>query len=155
MHFQQTVIEQRHTEFKTPYADSLLSLESRGKAKLSLTTTLFIGRLWRGGSIFFNPEASGTRWHCPDDRLGAAVVINGIFSEHRAYLATAGGRGFIIGNGQLNYGLERIAEVFYNLALPKYHVAIGPDYQFVVNSAYNRDRRSPVHVVAVRLHVEF
>ena len=99
-------------------------------------------------------SSTGTRWHRPDDRLGAAVVINGISSEHRAYLAT-GGRGFIIGDGQLNYGLERIVEVFYSLALPKYHVAISPDYQFVVNPAYNRDRRGPVHVVAVRLHVEF
>ena len=99
-------------------------------------------------------SSTGTRWHRPDDRLGAAVVVNGISSEHRAYLAV-GGRGFIVGDGQLKYGLESIGELYYNIAIPKYHAAISPDYQFVVNPAYNRDRKGPVHVVAVRLHVEF
>ena len=98
--------------------------------------------------------STGARWQRPDDRLGAAVVVNGISPEHRAYLA-AGGRGFIIGDGGLNYGLERIGEVYYNVALPKYHAVISPDYQFVVNPGYNRDRPGPVHVVALRLHVEF
>ena len=98
--------------------------------------------------------STGARWQRPDDRLGAAVVVNGISAEHRAYLA-AGGYGFIVGDGALNYGLESIGEVYYSIALPKYHASISPDYQFVVNPAYNRDRSGPVHVVAVRLHVEF
>ena len=108
--------------------------------------------------------STGARWHRPDDRLGVAVVVNGISAEHRAYLA-AGGRGFIIGdnagtgyladNGALNYGLERIGEVYYSIAVPKYHASLSPDYQLVLNPAYNRDRSGPVHVVAVRLHVEF
>ena len=98
--------------------------------------------------------STGTRWQRPDDRLGAAVVVNGISPEHHAYLA-AGGYGFIVGDGALNYGLESIGEVYYSIALPKYHASISPDYQLVVNPAYNRDRRGPVHVVAVRLHVEF
>ena len=98
--------------------------------------------------------STGTRWHRPDDRLGAAMLVNGISAEHRAYLA-AGGYGFIIGDGALNYGLEQIGELYYSIALPKYHAAISPDYQLVINPAYNRDRSGPVHVVAVRLHVEF
>ena len=99
-------------------------------------------------------SSTGTRWHRAEDRLGAAVVVNGISPEHRAYLA-AGGQGFIIGDGQLNYALETIGEVYYSIAVPKYHAAISPDYQLVVNPAYNRDRSGPVHVVALRLHVEF
>ena len=98
--------------------------------------------------------STGARWQRPDDRLGAAVVVNGISPEHRAYLA-AGGYGFIVGDGNLNYGLEQIGEVYYSIALPTYHASISPDYQLVVNPAYNRDRSGPVHVVAVRLHVEF
>ena len=98
--------------------------------------------------------STGARWQRPDDRLGAAVVVNGISQEHREYLA-AGGYGFIVGDGRLNYGLERTGEVFYSIALPNYHASISPDYQFIVNPAYNRDRRGPVHIVAVRLHVEF
>ena len=98
--------------------------------------------------------STGARWQRPDDRLGAAVVVNGISGAHQAYLA-AGGYGFIIGDGALNYGLEKIAEVYYSIALPRYHAAISPDYQFILNPAYNRDRSGPVHVAAVRLHVEF
>ena len=98
--------------------------------------------------------STGARWQRPDDRLGAAVVVNGISAEHRAYLA-AGGYGFIIGDGALNYGLEKIGEVYYSIALPRYHAAISPDYQFILNPAYNRDRSGPVHVAAVRLHIEF
>ncbi|GAC1588501.1 MAG: hypothetical protein NVS3B25_05190 [Hymenobacter sp.] len=59
LHFQQTIIKQWHSEFASPYDDTL-SLQPREKAKLSLTTTLFIGRrLWKGGALFFNPEVSG------------------------------------------------------------------------------------------------
>ena len=98
--------------------------------------------------------STGARWQRPDDRLGAAVVVNGISAAHQAYLA-AGGYGFIIGDGALNYGLEKIAEVYYSIDLHRYHAAISPDYQFILNPAYNRDRSGPVHVAAVRLHVEF
>ena len=98
--------------------------------------------------------STGDRWQRPDDRFGAALVVNGLSPEHRAYLA-AGGYGFIVGDGALNYGLEQIGEVYYSFALPTYHAAISPDYQLVINPAYNKDRSGPVHVVAVRLHVEF
>ena len=108
--------------------------------------------------------STGARWGRPDDRLGAAVVANGISTEHRAYLG-AGGYGFIIGDGPgtgyvansgaLNYGLEQIGEVYYSISLPRYHAAISPDYQLILNPAYNRDRSGPVHVAAVRLHIEF
>ena len=98
--------------------------------------------------------STGARWQRPDDRLGAAVVVNGISPEHRAYLA-AGGYGFIIGDGALTYGLERISEVYYSIALPRYHVTISPDYQLVLNPAYNRARSGPVHIAAVRLHIKF
>jgi high affinity Mn2+ porin len=98
--------------------------------------------------------STGARWHRPGDRLGLAVVANGISPEHQAYLA-AGGYGFILGDGALNYGLEKIGELYYSFDLPRYHAAISPDYQLVINPAYNRDRSGPVHVAAVRLHVEF
>lgn len=115
-------------------------------------------------SVSLGAVSTGARWQRPNDRLGAAVVLNGISPEHRDYLG-AGGYGFIVGdglgtgymvnNGALSYGLEQIGEVYYSIALPRYHAAISPDYQLVVNPAYNRDRSGPVHVVALRLHIEF
>ena len=105
-------------------------------------------------SASLGATSTGARWQRPDDRLGLAAVLNGLSAEHRAYLA-AGGYGFIIGDGALNYAPEFIAETYYSIALPRHHASISPDYQMVINPAYNRDRRGPVHVVAVRLHIEF
>jgi len=105
-------------------------------------------------SLSLGAVSTGARWHRPDDRLGVAAVVNGISPEHRAYLA-AGGYGFIIGDGALRYGPESIAEVYYSLNLPRYHASLSPDYQFILNPGYNRDRRGPVHVAGLRAHVEF
>ncbi len=87
--------------------------------------------------------------------LSACSVANGLSPEHRAYLA-AGGSGFILGDGRLDYGLEYIGEVYYSIDFPRYHAALSPDYQIVFNPGYNTSRVSgPVHVVALRVHVEF
>jgi high affinity Mn2+ porin len=88
----------------------------------------------------------------PDDEAGLAFIVNGLSADHRHYLA-AGGYGFMIGDGKLTYGLEKIAELYYKAALLK-NVWVTGNYQFVENPAYNRDR-GPVHVFALRLHTEF
>ena len=94
----------------------------------------------------------GNRWHRPTDVFGAAVAVNGISGDHRAYLAR-GGYGFIIGDGRLEHpGLETILEAYYAWRVQKM-VTISPDYQFISNPAYNQDR-GPVSVVSLRLHIE-
>jgi len=95
----------------------------------------------------------GKGWDRTGDNLGAALLANGIYADHRAYLK-AGGYGFLIGDGNLNYAPEAIAEIFYSLSLPLYHLHLTPDYQFILDPAYNKDR-GPVHVVAFRIHSEF
>lgn len=97
-------------------------------------------------------SVSGKRWGRADDTLGIAGVANGLSSEHRAYLA-AGGYGFIVGDGRLNYEPEEILEAFYNWT-PGKHLTIALDYQFVDNPGYNHDR-GPVNVFAVRVHAEY
>ena len=97
---------------------------------------------------------TGQRWHRPNDRFGAAVVANGLSDPHRDYLA-AGGYGFIIGDGALNYAPEYIGEVYYSFDLLRQHASISPDFQLIINPAYNRDRSGPVSVAGLRLHVEF
>ena len=87
-----------------------------------------------------------------DDTAGAAFIVNGLSPDHRDYLA-AGGYGFMIGDGHLSYGLETVAELFYEALLLK-HLWLSADYQFVLNPAYNRDR-GPVNVFGARLHAEF
>ena len=94
----------------------------------------------------------GARWGRNGDVAGVAGVMNGISAEHRAFLK-AGGYGFIIGDGNLNYGYEEILETYYNVGLFT-NVWLSADYQFVNHPAYNKDR-GPVHVFAIRGHFGF
>ncbi len=86
------------------------------------------------------------------DEFGLAAVVNGISSDHRAYLQ-AGGYGFIIGDGQLNYAPEVILESFYKVNLLYEGFWLTPNYQFVLNPAYNKDR-GPIHMFSIRVHIE-
>ena len=94
----------------------------------------------------------GALWNRTGDTFGAAFMLNGISADHQAYLR-AGGYGFIIGDGALNYAPELITETYYQFPLPQYHLTLSPDYQFVLHPAYNRDR-GPVHILGARAHVE-
>lgn len=94
----------------------------------------------------------GTKWKRSNDVFGIAGVVNGISPEHKNFLA-AGGYGFIIGDGKLNYGHESILETYYNATLTK-NFQLSFDYQFVKNPGYNKDR-GPVHVFGIRGHVMF
>ncbi len=93
----------------------------------------------------------GASWKRNDDVVGIACADNGISKDHRTYLAS-GGYGFIIGDGKLHYGHEVIAETYYNARLTRFFW-LTLDYQFVNNPAYNKDR-GPVHVFALRAHVQ-
>ncbi|WP_298256323.1 carbohydrate porin [Bradyrhizobium sp.] len=95
----------------------------------------------------------GKSWGRPDDTIGIAGVVNGISSAHIAFLNT-GGLGILIGDGQLtNYGLEKILEAYYSIALNA-STKLTFDYQFVDNPGYNADR-GPANVFAGRLHWQF
>jgi high affinity Mn2+ porin len=92
----------------------------------------------------------GTTWGRSADTLAAALLFNGLSPEHRAYLA-AGGYGFIVGDGRLNYGTENIFETYYDCK-PCNWLALALDYQWVDHPGYNRDR-GPVSIFALRAHV--
>jgi len=96
-------------------------------------------------------DYAGKAWHRPADKLGAAFLVNGLSHDHEEYLAL-GGLGFILGDGGLNYGLEKIFETYYTAQLWQ-GISIAVDYQHVTNPGYNRDR-GPADVISFRLHVE-
>lgn len=104
-------------------------------------------------SLSFGGVLKGSSWNRGDDELGLAFVANGISNAHRDYLA-AGGYGFIIGDGKLNYGTEFIAELDYKINAYQKKFWLTPGYQFLLNPAYNKDR-GPVNVLSLRAHVEF
>ena len=58
---------------------------------------------------FLGAQLSGTHWHRADDRVAIAFAVNGLSHDHRDYLA-AGGSGFLLDDGRLNYGRERILD---------------------------------------------
>jgi high affinity Mn2+ porin len=93
----------------------------------------------------------GTDWDRADDTIGVGVAINALSSEHRDYLA-AGGYGFILGDGRLNYGREHVLEAYYS-ALVWDPLKITADYQFIANPGYNQDR-GPVSVFGIKFHVQ-
>lgn len=95
---------------------------------------------------------NGAPWGREDDELGAALVVDGISSLHRRYLA-GGGYGFMLGDGQLNYGLEVVGDLYYRCQLNDF-ISLSGVYQPVFNPGYNRDR-GPVNVFSGRLHVAF
>jgi high affinity Mn2+ porin len=103
-------------------------------------------------SVSAGAVLKGTSWGRPNDRIGVAGVVDGLSPEAQAYFA-AGGLGILIGDGALNYRLEKIVETYYSYSLNTWS-ALTLDYQFVADPAYNADR-GPVYIFAARYHAEF
>ena len=57
-------------------------------------------------------QLSGIHWARGEDRLGVGMALEGLADTHRDDLA-AGGAGFLLGDGRLNYAHERILEAYY------------------------------------------
>jgi carbohydrate-selective porin OprB len=102
-------------------------------------------------SVSFGADLKGSKWHRKLDKVGVAVLVDAISGDHREYLAL-GGEGFLLGDGALNYGREKIIESYYNLHAWR-AFSLGADVQRIWNPGYNRDR-GPVWVGSLRLHVE-
>ena len=97
-------------------------------------------------------RVQGSAWKRAGDSAGLAFARNGLSADHRDYLA-AGGLGFFLGDGRLNYRPENIAEAFYSLGAAKgYWFTV--DWQRIRNPGYNADR-GPVTVASLRFHAEF
>ncbi len=97
-------------------------------------------------------QVSGIHWRRPDDRVGVAYGVNGLSDPHKDYLE-AGGTGMLLGDGKLNYGFEQVLELYYRIPVGRY-VQISPDFQFIQNPGYNRDR-GPAEVYGMRLHLSY
>ncbi len=97
-------------------------------------------------------QVSGVHWGRQEDRCGIAYGINGLSNPHRDYLA-AGGIGILLGDGRLNYGPEQALETYYRIQIGKY-AQLSPDFQYVQNPGYNRDR-GPAEVYSLRLRLNY
>ena len=103
-------------------------------------------------SLSGGASVKGNAWGRAQDTIGFALARNFLSPAHRDYLA-AGGLGFFIGDGRLNYSPENVFETFYNWNVTR-NLWLSADFQRIVHPAYNADR-GPVSVGSVRVHVEF
>jgi hypothetical protein len=102
-------------------------------------------------SVLGGGDLTGALWNRSQDRLGVAVVSNGLSLPHREYLAL-GGLGFLLGDGALRYGREGILETYYTAhAWRGLSASLG--LQYIDHPGYNRDR-GPVLVEMLRLHID-
>ena len=127
-------------------------------------TGLFLRAGWNDGqtesfaftevdrALSFGGQVSGTHWGREEDRLGIAIVIDGLSTVHQRYLGL-GGCGFELCDGALNYGHEEILEAYYRWQAGKY-VQLSPDFLFYGNPGYNRDR-GPARIYGLRLHLQY
>jgi len=97
-------------------------------------------------------QMNGVHWGRKEDCLGLAYGMNGLSTPHKNYLAT-GGIGILLGDGKLNYSYEQALEIYYRVQLGKYF-QVSPDFQFIQNPGYNRDR-GPVEIYGLRAHLSF
>lgn len=105
-----------------------------------------------GHAVSAGLSINGELWRRPDDTLGLAGVANGISKDAQEFFA-AGGTGILAGDGNLDYGWEKILETYYSFKI--WRTIYGTlDYQFVTNPAFNQ-ARGPVSIFAGRLHWEF
>jgi len=101
-------------------------------------------------SVSCGVSSNGSRWNRENDNIGLAYVTSGLSAPHRNYLK-AGGKGFELGDGNLNYSWEHLAELYYSMELKK-NLYLSGAYQFIINPGYNKDR-GPVNVFSVRVHI--
>lgn len=100
----------------------------------------------------FGGDYNGHTWNRPNDKIGVAFVSNAIKRDHQNYLHY-GGRGFLLGDGNLTYGRENILEWYYNAHLWRgLYAMVGGS--FIAHPGYNRDR-GPLYVPAARMHIDF
>jgi len=97
-------------------------------------------------------QVSGIHWGRKEDRVGIAYLVDGLSSHHQDYLA-GGDSGFMLGDCRLNYGWEQVFELYYRIQLGSY-IQLSPDYQFIQNPGYNKDR-GPVAVYSMRVRLSF
>lgn len=127
-------------------------------------TGLFLRAGWNDGQtesfeftevdrhLSFGGQLDGVHWGREDDRAALGIIINGISAVHQRYLAL-GGCDFGLCDGALDYGHESVMEAYYRVQLGQY-VQLSPDYQFIEDPGYNRDR-GPARVYSLRLHLQY
>lgn len=103
-------------------------------------------------AISIGAQLSGVHWKRKSDMVGVALGGSGISSVHQRYLG-AGGQGLSLGDGNLSYGPEQLAEAYYLYQASK-SWQFSVDLQQVANPGYNCDR-GPATAFGIRVRYAF
>lgn len=103
-------------------------------------------------SVSLGLQINGDKWKRQQDVVGLAYVSSGLSKEHQNYL-NAGGKGFILGDGDLNYKRENLLEIYYSLSLVPRSMYLTGFYQCLFQPGFNADRSGPVNIFSIRMHV--
>jgi hypothetical protein len=126
---------------------SLFLRASRADGKTETFAFAEIDQSLSGGLV-----VNGSGWTRPGDELGLAAARNELSADHRRYLR-AGGLGFFVGDGTLNYAVEQIIELYYSSKLLG-NLWVSINGQRIRNPGYNRDR-GPANFAGLRMHIEY
>lgn len=165
----------RESIAQNPLAPDIVSTRKYGNTKYGLAINaeqdineslgLFFRASWNDGhnetwvfteidrSLSIGASMTGQKWNRKNDTMGLAYVVSGLSKPHREYLQ-ADGKGFILGDGNLNYSWEHLAELYYSAELIKNQVYLSGAYQLLVNPGYNKDRQGPVNIFSIRVHAK-
>ncbi|MFO1459026.1 MAG: carbohydrate porin [Verrucomicrobiota bacterium] len=94
----------------------------------------------------------GNAWQRPQDQLGVGTALNGLSPDHHEFLG-AGGYGFILGDGKIQYAPEWVIEGYYSIQVCS-AFWISPGFTWIDRPADNK-ARGPVAIGTIRAHVEF
>lgn len=103
-------------------------------------------------SISAGASVNGWSWGRFDDVVGLAFNIGGLHGPQKRFYQ-AGGLGFILGDGRLDYAAEVVTEGYYQAQLVP-GLALSGHLQGVFNPGYNA-ARGPVVAGSLRLRVAF
>ncbi len=96
-------------------------------------------------------DFDGRAWKHKVHKMGVALAIDGLASAHRTYLSL-GGQSYLLDDGRLDYGREKILEGYYNVPIGR-GIFGAFDVQRIWNPGYNQ-ARGPVIIFGFRLHLE-
>lgn len=128
-HFQFTAITQSHAGFHSRYTGHNSLADSVEVGSTTATATLFLGRkLWKGGTVYFNPEISGGRG------LSSAVGVAGALN----------GESYRVGNSE--------PSIFIARAYLQQHIPIGnTSFEDIADDANQVLDRVPVSRITISL----
>ena len=98
-------------------------------------------------------QVSGRNWGRPEDYFGLGVAVNGDHGFPSALPRPRRHRHAYRRRGSELRGWRRYSRAYYRIQLGRF-VQLSPDYQYIQNPGYNRDR-GPIQVYSLRLRLSY